>query len=184
MRFVSTTPAAISQPIRKLCKDVAANTEPAFIPVRSDSQPVGLTAVPGWAIWQCADALIEAEFHVAQRTPEGELIDIVTRSGGEQTILFVEDARQSAAGPEVDRERRALRRDVLIDDFITLGRKQFLALHADQPSEPALMRQLAVSQLIVKNMLERGLSGDDACLCNSGKRYKNCHGKAVRSLRV
>ena len=110
MRFESTTPTAISQPIRKLCKDVAANAEPAFIPVRRDSQPEGLTAVPGWAIWQCADALIEAEFHVAQRTPEGELIDIVTRSGDEQTILFVEDARQSAAGPEVDRERRALQR--------------------------------------------------------------------------
>jgi len=81
-------------------------------------------------------------------------------------------------------ERRALRRDPLIDDFITLGRKQFLLLHADQPGEAASMRRLAVSQLIVKNMLERGLSGDDPCLCNSGKRYKNCHGKAVRSLRV
>jgi hypothetical protein len=184
MRFESTTPAAISQPIRKLCKDVAGSAEPVYIPVRSDSTDGALTAVPGWAIWQCADALIEAEFHLARRTSDGELIDIATRSGGEATILFVEDPRRSAAAPEVDRERRALRRDPLIEDFITLGRKQFLALHADQSGDPALMRRLAVSQLIVKNMLERGLSGDDACLCNSGKQYKNCHGKAVRSLRV
>ena len=184
MRFESTTPASISKPIRKLCKDVAGSAEPAFIPVRSDSRHEGLTAVPGWAIWQCADALIEAEFYVAQRTPDGELIDIAPRPGGEHTILFVEDPRHSVDGPEADRERRALRRDPLIEDFITLGRKQFLALHADQPADPALMRQLAVAQLIVKNMLERGLSGDDACLCNSGKRYKNCHGKAVRNLRV
>jgi hypothetical protein len=184
MNFQSTTPTAISPPIRKLCKDVAGSAEPAFIPVRSDSEGAGLTAVPGWAIWQCADALIEAEFHVARRTPAGELVDVAARPGGEQTILFVEDPRRSAAAPEVDRERRALRRDPLIEDFITLGRKQFLLLHADQPADPSLMRRLAVSQLIVNNMLERGLGGDDACLCNSGKRYKNCHGKAVRNLRV
>lgn len=184
MNFQSTTPAVISSSIRKLCKDVAGSAEPAFIPVRTNSDDAGLTAVPGWAIWQCADALIEAEFHVARRTPEGELVDVAARPGGEETILFVEDPRRSAAAQPVDRERRALRRDPLIEDFITLGRKQFLLLHGGQADEPALMRRLAVSQLIVKNMLERGLGGDDACLCNSGKRYKNCHGKAVRSLRV
>ena len=184
MRFESTTPAAISPPIRKLCKDVAGNAEPAYIPVTTGAERDNMTAAPGWAVWQVADALIEAEFHVAWRTPDGELTDITPRPGGEDTILFVEDPRRSASAPEVDRERRALRRDPLIEDFITLGRKQFLLLHADQPAEPALMRRLAVSQLIVKNMLERGLGGDDACLCNSGKRYKNCHGKAVRSLRV
>jgi hypothetical protein len=184
MRFESTTPAAISPPIRKLCREVAGNAEPAYIPVRTGAGHEGLTAAPGWAIWQCADALIEAEFHVARRTADGELIDIAPRPGGEDTILFVEDPKRSAAAPEVDRERRALRRDPLVEDFVTLGRKQFLLLHADQPGDPALMRRLAVSQLIVKNMLERGLGGDDPCLCNSGKRYKNCHGKAVRSLRV
>ena len=184
MRFESTTPAAISPPIRKLCKDVAGNAEPAYIPVRTGTEQENMTAAPGWVIWQVADALIEAEFHVAWRKSDGELIDITPRPGGEDTILFVEDPKRSAGAPEVDRERRALRRDPLIEDFITLGRKQFLLLHADQPAEPALMRRLAVSQLIVKNMLERGLGGDDACLCNSGKRYKNCHGKAVRSLRV
>ena len=184
MRFESTTPAVISQPIRKLCKEVAGDAEPLYIPVRTDIEPESLTAAPGWAIWQVADALIEAEFHVAWRKSDGELMDITPRPGGEDTILFVEDPKRSASAPEVDRERRALRRDPLIEDFITLGRKQFLLLHADQPAEPALMRRLAVSQLIVKNMLERGLGGDDACLCNSGKRYKNCHGKAVRSLRV
>lgn len=184
MNFQSTTPVAISPPIRKLCKDVAGSDQPAFIPVRVESPDAELTAVPGWAIWQCGDALIEAEFHVARRTLDGELVDITPRTGGEETILFVEDPRRSATASEVDRERRALRRDPLIEDFITLGRKQFLLLHADQPGDPTLMRRLAVSQLIVKNMLERGLNGDDACLCNSGKRYKNCHGKAVRSLRV
>ena len=163
---------------------MAGSTDPVFIPVRTGSEEAGLTAVPGWAIWQCADALIEAEFHVARRTPDGELIDTAPRPGGEETILFIEDPKRSTAAPELDRERRALRRDPLIEDFITLGRKQFLLLHADQPADPALLRRLAVSQLIVKNMLERGLGGDDACLCNSGKRYKNCHGKAVRSLRV
>jgi hypothetical protein len=184
MRFENTTPADISPPIRKLCRDVAGSVEPGYIPVRTGTETAGLTAVPGWAIWQCADALIEAEFHLAWRTPSGELVDITARPGGEETILFVEDPKRSAAAADVDRERRALRRDPLIEDFITLGRKQYLLLHADQPADPALLRRLAVSQLIVKNMLERGLGGDDACLCNSGKRYKNCHGKAVRSLRV
>ena len=184
MRFENTTPAEISPPIRKLCRDVAGNAEPGYIPVRTGTETTGLTAVPGWAIWQCADALIEAEFHVAWRTSAGELVDIAARPGGKETILFVEDPRRSAAPPDVDRERRALRRDPLIEDFITLGRKQFLLMQADQAADPALLRRLAVSQLIVKNMLERGLGGEDACLCNSGKRYKNCHGKAVRSLRV
>ncbi|SMP79420.1 SEC-C metal-binding domain-containing protein [Noviherbaspirillum suwonense] len=184
MNLQSTTPAAISPPVRKLCREVAGNAEPRFIPVRGDIDDAGLAAVPGWAIWQCGDALIEAEFHVARRTADGELVDIASRPGGEETILFVEDPRRSAGAPEVDRERRALRRDPLVEDFITLGRKQFLMLHAEQPADPSLMRRLAVAQLIVKNMLERGLGGDDACLCNSGKRYKNCHGKAVRSLRV
>lgn len=184
MNFRSTTPAAISPAIRKLCKEVAGSAEPAFIPVRTETDDAGLTAVPGWAIWQCADALIEAEFHVARRTVEGQLVDVTAWPGGEETILFVEDPRRSASEPEIDRERRALRRDPLVEDFITLGRKQFLLLHGGHADDPALMRRLAVSQLIVKNMLERGLSGDDACLCNSGKRYKNCHGKAVRSLRV
>lgn len=184
MRFESTTPAAISQPIRKLCREVAGDAEPVYIPVRTDIEPESLTATPGWAIWQVADALIEAEFHVAGRTPDGELIAAMPRPGGEDTILFVEDPNRSAAAPLPDRERRALRRDPLLEDFITLGRKQFLLLNAGQPADPVLMRRLAVSQLIVKNMLERGLGGDDACLCNSGKRYKNCHGKAVRNLRV
>ena len=206
MRFQTTTPAAITRPILKLCKEVAGNAVARFIPVRTGSHAPALSAFdavalkveqdggslqPGWAVWEFADALIEAEFHAVWRSPDGELVDIAARPGGEQTILFVEDAKPSASGAAVDSERRALRRDPLIEDFITLGRKQFLLLHADKHPDagttadaPALMRRLAVSQLIVKNMLERGLSGDDPCLCNSGKRYKNCHGKAVRSLQV
>ena len=206
MRFETTTPAEISRPILKLCKEVSGGADAQFIPVRSHSEagpPGAFDAVarkveqdggsmqPGWAIWQCADALIEAEFHAVWRSPEGELVDVATRPGGEQTILFVEDAKRSLAGAAIDNERRALRRDPLIEDFITLGRKQFLLLHGDlardagdSADQPARMRRLAVAQLIVKNMLERGLSGDDPCLCNSGKRYKNCHGKTVRSLRV
>ncbi|MET0963023.1 MAG: SEC-C domain-containing protein [Noviherbaspirillum sp.] len=206
MRFQTTTPAAITRPILKLCKEVAGDAEARFIPVRTGSQPAALSAFdavalkveqeggilqPGWAVWQFADALIEAEFIAVWRSPEGELVDVAARPGGEQTILFVEDARRGAGGADVDSERRALRRDPLIEDFITLGRKQFLLLHADPSRDagdaadaPALMRRMAVSQLIVKNMLEKGQSGDDPCLCNSGKRYKNCHGKAVRSLRV
>ena len=202
MRFETTTPAEISRPIQKLCKEVAGSAEARFIPVRTDSEAGALSAFdavarkvgqdggsmqPGWAIWQCADALIEAEFHAVWRSPDGELVDVAARPGGEQTILFVEDARRSDTGAAVDSERRALRRDPLIEDFITLGRKQFLLLHGDPDDaadRPARMRRLAVSQLIVKNMLEKGQGGDDPCLCNSGKRYKNCHGKAVRSLRV
>ncbi len=206
MRFETTTPAAISRPIQKLCREVAGSAEAQFIPVRSHNEAGPLSPFdavarkveqdrgsiqPGWAIWQFADALIEAEFHAVWRSPEGELVDVAARPGGEQTILFVEDARRGHTGAAVDSERRALRRDPLFEDFITLGRKQFLLLHGDlardagdTADQPARMRRLAVSQLIVKNMLERGLSGDDPCLCNSGKRYKNCHGKAVRSLRV
>jgi hypothetical protein len=202
MRFETTTPAEISRPIQKLCKEVAGSAEARFIPVRTDSEAGALSAFdavarkvgqdggsmqPGWAIWQCADALIEAEFHAVWRSPDGDLVDVAARLGGEQTILFVEDARRSDTGAAVDSERRALRRDPLIEDFITLGRKQFLLLHGDADDaadRPARMRRLAVSQLIVKNMLEKGQGGDDPCLCNSGKRYKNCHGKAVRSLRV
>src|SRR5207237_631210 len=146
-------------PIRKLCRDVAGSAEPGYIPVRTGIEIAGLTAVPGWAIWQCADALIEAEFHLAWRTPAGELVDVAARPGGEETILFVEDPKRGATAPDMDRERRVLRRDPLIEDFITLGRKQYLLLHADQPADPVLLRRLAVSQLIVKNMLERGLGG-------------------------
>lgn len=206
MRFQTTTPEAISRPILKLCKEVAGSTDARFIPVRSEagSEPTdaaeavmqkverdGGSLQAGWAVWQWADALIEAESHAVWRSPEGELVDIVARPGNEQTILFVEDARQGHADAAVDRERRALRRDPLVEDFITLGRKQFLLLHngpsrdvAGSVDAPTLMRKLAVAQLIVKNMLERGQGGDDPCLCNSGKRYKNCHGKAVRSLQV
>lgn len=206
MRFQTTTPAAITRPILKLCKEVAGAAEARFIPVRTGSQPAALSSFdavafkveqeggslqPGWAVWQFADALIEVEFIAVWRSPEGELVDVAARPGGEQTILFVEDAKRSAGGAPVDSERRALRRDPLIEDFITLGRKQFLLLHADQSRDagtaedaPALMRRMAVAQLIVKNMLEKGQSGDDPCLCNSGKRYKNCHGKVVRSLQV
>lgn len=49
--------------------------------------------VYGWVIWQ-QGRMIEAEFHCAWETPDGQLLDITPRADGEERVLFVPDPKR------------------------------------------------------------------------------------------
>lgn len=50
-----------------------------------------VSQVNGWAIWQWANILVEAEAHAVWESPEGALIDITPHENGESRIPFLRD---------------------------------------------------------------------------------------------
>lgn len=101
-----TTPAKVTDKIMELCSRAVPGVEPAYVPVEAQEwslpnecfpnvrqmvQERGGQQTNGWAIWQWANVLVEAEAHSVWRSPEGELVDIAPHKNGETEILFLAD---------------------------------------------------------------------------------------------
>lgn len=198
---LTTTPKAITPGVLALCRDIASGATPEFVSVRTEPYAEanecfaavakkvaadGGSIQHGWTIWQFGDWMAEGEFHAVWRSPQGELVDISPKPAGETSILFLPDPKLTYRGQRRDNWRRPLVQSQLIDDYITVARKFFLmfdgANHLSMERDKALL--MASCQEVAKRMLMLGASANDACLCQSGRRYKNCHGQAVKTIRV
>ena len=100
-----TTPRRIIPPIKRLCKKLAADGMPSFVPVLAAPSAKANAAyenvedtvrvnggehAPGWLIWEMRGVLLNAERYTCWRSPEGDLIDVTPKPDGEKRILFLD----------------------------------------------------------------------------------------------
>ncbi|SKB00171.1 hypothetical protein SAMN02745166_03084 [Prosthecobacter debontii] len=80
----------------------------------------GGQAVIGWAIWERAKVLIEAEFHSVWQSPDGVLHDIVPRTEPIPRILFLRDPHRRYQGRQVNNIRKPLAHDKDVKEFVRI----------------------------------------------------------------
>jgi hypothetical protein len=151
----------------------------------------GGESVLGWYI-QESKLLVEAIFHAVWKTADGELIDISPKPVLTKEIFFVPDTNTVYEGKQVDNIRINIIGNRLVDDLINICEASY---RLQNKGERAFQHELTLTGKdvqahqvfeIAKRMLEmmvlQGLNHQSPCQCNSGKKYKVCHGKVFRNL--
>ena len=134
-------------------------------------QEKGGQQVNGWAIWQWANILVEAEAHSVWRSPEGELIDITPHVNGENEILFLKDDDMVYKGNPIASIRLALTSSKLVAEYIGLMNERDRIMSCSIP-KPLWDR---IEEINV--MLHEDVRGNEFCPCQSGLKYKKCCGR-------
>lgn len=201
----TTTPKEISRPIKRLIEKVAPGAKAIYLPVTPESAAVvnecfpnvqakiersGGSMLCGWQVWEWPHVLVEAEFHAVWQSPAGELVEITPKAQQEPRILFVPDPRLHYHGLPKDNVRLALRDDQLIRHFIRAselivqvmnkGERISQYGHISVPANEIMPLQQAREFLGASISL--GLRDHEACLCESGQKYKRCHGRGWSSV--
>jgi hypothetical protein len=168
-----------------------AELDSCFPLVESKVVDHGGTSVMGWQIRE-TKLLVEAIFHAVWKRKDGELIDISPKPIPTNEILFVQDIKATYEGRQVDNIRLNILGNRLVDDLIEICEASF-RLHnkGERACQHALTlkgKDAQAHQIFenAKPMLElmvlQGLNHQSPCPCNSGKKYKVCHGKQFREL--
>jgi hypothetical protein len=201
--MLTTTPQAISSPIRVLCAKLSSHA-PEFLPIRMDTganvddcflnvadkvSKDGGQLVHGWTIWEWAGVMIEAEFHAVWESPSGERVDITPKADGEDRILFLPDPGRTWSGEYVDNVRHSLIQppSVLFGDLEEASRRR-VALYnrSERTSQGVAVNGRELQPLLeVMNAAAELLNGHgnihSPCPCGSGRKYKNCHRRLLSS---
>lgn len=168
-----TTPSRVTDKIMELCSGIVPDAVPEYVSVAAQEWSLPCECFPnvqkmvrehggqqvnGWAIWQWANILVEAEAHSVWQSPEGELIDITPHVNGENEILFLKDDDMVYKGNTIASIRLALTSSQLVAEFIWLMNER------DRIEE-------------IKAMLHEDVRGNEFCPCQSGLKYKKCCGR-------
>lgn len=196
----------ISDDVKKLLFKINSETDPIVIKcipekgeelnncfplVESKVAVSGGTSVLGWHIRE-SKLLVEAIFHAVWKREDGELIDISPKPVPTKEILFIQDASASYEGRQVDNIRLNILGNRLVDDLIEICEASYrLQNKGERAYQHALTLKGKDAQAHkifenAKPMLEimvlQGLNHQSPCVCNSGKKYKVCHGKLFREF--
>lgn len=142
--------------------------------------------IVGWQLWQ-HPFMLEAEYHAVWRSPEGSIVDITPKNIRTDHILFVEDRNRPYEGRQLDNLRQNTTANQLIDDFIALAETKFYLLNYGErafqkevfPSdnEMEILKYIQGMMMGINTMILAGKVRNSPCFCNSGTKYKQCHGK-------
>lgn len=146
--------------------------------------------VYGWKLHQGL-FLIEAERHAIWESSEGELVDVTPNIENSSHVLFVrEDRGWTYNGRSEDNIRINITGDPLVDDYILLAETiNKLYLTAKRESRDVLILLSPIANLIKhleEDKKKRELyiyannTVDSNCYCNSGIKYKDCHGNELK----
>ena len=204
MTTATGTPSTISEPILSLCRSICSSQKPVYVKHSPESyaqvnecfpavdkkvRECGGKVLYGWQLWEWSDVLLEAEFHAVWLSPENELVDVTLKPSHLEKILFLPDPSMRYEGKQVNNIRVPLSNNPLTRDFIgicdALFRIQNKGDRANQAAvslegtEAQLHQRLQETRLFVLQMLESGLTRNSLCPCNSGEKYKACHGRKL-----
>lgn len=191
-----TTPETIDDVVRRFCADVVPGAEPVFVPVRPFKAVYGAgycthivppyveehggEAVTGWTIWYQPEFLIEAEFHMNWRSPDGELIDLTPKEDGEKQILFVpQQIEYDLSVPPPWNRRRALvdtpnSRQIVMYG-VMMDKLKAKYWHRNGPQMPGIEVMQVESQ--AQQIMDQNVPPKWFCPCQSGKKFKDCCGR-------
>ncbi len=202
----STTPRAISGPIRDLCRELVSNPQPLFLqvtPLRNveanDCFAIverhvhnhGGSICYGWQMWEWPRVMVEAEFHAVWSDCDGGLHDLTPKQLPVERILFLPDPVRVYKGRGVNNVRRALSSHSDVAAFIVAADAEFelmnrgaraeqhgeILLHGAENEERLTIQQCKTSAY--EEIVARlGPPGrNDPCPCGSGEKFKKCHGR-------
>jgi len=192
------TPDNISKPIIKLAKQLVASPyliyvdvipEPSFLinecyeNVRIKIQRDGGNIQYGWQIWEWFNVYIEAEFHAVWLSPSNQYVDITPKAAHVTKILFLPDPNRTYNNRSIDNERRPLRQDKLIRDFLRTSKEiNRMKMKGEVPNNPnktfvdqSDYEYWAILHDDLMKMLINNLTENSPCFCGSNKQYKHCH---------
>ncbi|WP_220721340.1 SEC-C domain-containing protein [Agarivorans litoreus] len=176
-----------SSPITVTCvPEVGAQINDCFPLVEAKVVSHGGESVLGWHIRE-TKILVEAIFHAIWKSSDGELVDISPKPVPEKEILFVPDANAIYEGRQVDNIRINISGNRLVDDLIEVceasyrlknkGERAFQHALTLTGNDAKAHQVFESAKLILEMMVQQGLNHQSSCFCNSGKKYKVCHGK-------
>ena len=140
----------------------------------------------GWKIFR-SQILIEAEKHAIWKSDNGELIDITPDNFFPNEIFFIEDDTdwKYEGNYEVNIIINTTN-NPLVDDFILLSKTIMkLKQTGERNSKKELIMLKPIADVINFLSLDKyerekfiysNKSIDSLCYCNSGNKYKDCHG--------
>lgn len=187
-----TTPYKITDVIIKFCEDTVSSVKPMYIPVRAVTgseqnecfinvqkvvEKYGGKQVNGWAIWQWANILVEAEAHSIWESPEGQLVDITPHVYGEKEILFLRDDSMVYRGKTIVSKRMPLTHSPLAAEYIELMNERDRLISEAVGKTYAMPVQMAARIAMIEAMANETVKGNEFCPCQSGLKYKKCCGK-------
>ena len=195
-----TTPIRVTDKIMELCSGIAPDVHPEYVPVAVQewSQPMecfpnvermvqekGGQQINGWAIWQWANILVEAEAHSVWQSPKGELIDITPHDNEESQILFLRDDSMMYSGQKIGNVRLALTDSPLVAELIDLSQKTEAVMSDYKPGTKIPVEELqkrlapmAERRRAIIVQMNQKAGRNDPCPCQSGLKYKKCCGRS------
>lgn len=175
----------------KCIPEKGAELDNCFRIVECKVESNGGSLVIGWHIRE-SEILVEAILHAVWKKEDGELLDISPKPVPTKEILFVQDTDTFYEGRQVDNIRLNILGNRLVDDLIEVCEASFrLQNKGERAFQHAITlkgKDAQVHQVFenakpaLEMMVLQGLNHKSPCPCNSGKKYKVCHGKLFRGL--
>ena len=205
--MMTVVPDLSSPLVTDLCNMIVPNGSPIYVPCRIETQAqkndcfsvvqnkvesFGGNIQHGWQIWKMKEIMIEAEFHAVWVDSHGDYLDIAPKDIHVEKILFLPDANLIYEGRQVNNIRKNITGDQVVQDLIDLcdakfrfenkGERAFQHEIILNDSEKRFYEKISDAFSFVGPMIAKGLKGNSPCPCNSRKKYKVCHGKAIRKI--
>jgi hypothetical protein len=200
------TPNLEDPQLKRLLNKVNATHEPTYLPVTLEPgvQPKdcfiavqnkvakdGGRMILGWQIWKSKN-LIEAECHAVWEDDNEALHDITPKEFPVDKIIFVEDEKLVYKDKQIDNIRLNITSNELVDDLIIISEAIY---RFDNKGERAtaydLSGLLSGEQFrhkeyllevreFINIILSTGGRQKALCPCQSGTKFRDCHGKDLR----
>ncbi len=189
MAFVD--PSRFSNPLRRFARSLVPGGEPLVaaplpLPESLADEPwysvgravaaLGGSRVDGWCLQEWPGKALRARFGACWRDPGGRLWNVLP--GGE-TWLFLPDPQRRYEGAPIAARYLSLQRDALLDDYLKV-----CGALARPGLDEAAWATLKQTGERLEGWLELGGSGEQACPCRSGKRYRACCSRRLRDSLV
>lgn len=186
-----TTPIRVTDKIMELCSGIVPDAKPEYVSVEAQEWSLpsecfpnvrkmvrehGGKQVNGWAIWQWANILVEAEAHSVWQNQKGELMDITPYVNGENEILFLRDDNMVYKGNTIASIRLALTSSKLVAEYIWLMNERDRIMSETPGRMCSIPKPLWDRIEEINVMLHEDVRGNEFCPCQSGLKYKKCCG--------
>jgi hypothetical protein len=203
--LTTRTPEAVSEPVRRLCRQIRPGVEPVFVPIKQEPDAAPLDCFEavrrkvardggriqfGWAIWEWPRVYIEAEHHAVYEPPAGPpWVDLTPAAVGIWRRLFLPDDTAvydfENEGVLRDNVRLAVADDPLVEELFDTARDRLRILNALPGVGQIKVDRQTAAQLTALERRKAQLGYELAlkyapqnarCFCGSGQKFKRCHG--------
>lgn len=171
--------------------EVSAKAKDCFVVVQDKIKKDGGRMIMGWQIWK-GKHLVEAECHAVWEDSDEELHDLTPKEIYVDKIIFVEDENLVYEDKQIDNVRLNTTTNKLVDDLIEVwealyrfdnkGERATLYDLSSVLNEEQLKHKKYLMMLkeFINVILTQNGSRKSLCPCQSGKRFRDCHGKDIR----